>query len=401
MPRASAFEHVRRRAEQICASSLDSRGLRLALLEAISQVVPFDAYAWLLTDPGTSVGTSPVADVPCLHELPRLVRLKYVSDVNHWTVLDTVGTAHLPAVRALAPGETWAGLLTRYGITDVASAVFRDRYGCWAWLDLWRSAGSGRFNDSEVRFLTSLVGEVTSAIRRCQAETFLVHPPGVPRPPGPAVLLLSPDLDVMRVTPESQHYLQILVPPPVGTSPIPANAYNVAAQLLAVEDGVNQHSASARVHLSQGHWLTLRAARLAASEPVPKQDIAVTIQESSPGDRLDMFSRSRHESAGDRTPRSPGHRSRHPRTRPTHVPLGAHRSGPPEEHLRQDLGAQPADGGSTRPGSVAPATQLTRPGPRLQNFHSSLAAREYGEGTWSTSRRPTRRHDGDGPRPLR
>jgi DNA-binding CsgD family transcriptional regulator len=292
VPRASAFEHVRRRTEQTCASALDSRSLRLGLLEAISQVVPFDAYVWLLTDPETSVGTSPVADVPCLHELPRLVRLKYVSDVNHWTALDTVGTAHLSAVRDEAPGETWAGLLSRYGITDVASSVFKDRYGCWGWLDLWRSAGSGRFNDSEVQFLTSLVQVVTSAIRRCQANTFIVRPPGVPRPPGPAVLLLSPGLDVMRVTPESQHYLQILVPPPVGTSPIPANAYNVAAQLLAVEEGANQNRASARVHLSQGHWLTLRAARLAASEPVPQRDIAVTIEESSPGDRLDMFSRS-------------------------------------------------------------------------------------------------------------
>ena len=26
--------------------------------------VPFDAYAWLLTDPETSVGSSPLADVP-------------------------------------------------------------------------------------------------------------------------------------------------------------------------------------------------------------------------------------------------------------------------------------------------------------------------------------------------
>ena len=36
-------------------------------------MVKFDAYAWLLTDPETEVGSAPLADVPCLPELPRLI----------------------------------------------------------------------------------------------------------------------------------------------------------------------------------------------------------------------------------------------------------------------------------------------------------------------------------------
>ena len=55
-----------------------SRGRRgrcgLRLLEEIRRAVSFDAYAWLLTDPETSVGSAPLADVPCLPELPRLIR---------------------------------------------------------------------------------------------------------------------------------------------------------------------------------------------------------------------------------------------------------------------------------------------------------------------------------------
>jgi hypothetical protein len=39
--------------------------LRLDLLDAIRRVVGFDAYAWLVTDPETSVGCAPLADVPC------------------------------------------------------------------------------------------------------------------------------------------------------------------------------------------------------------------------------------------------------------------------------------------------------------------------------------------------
>jgi hypothetical protein len=61
---------------QLCESLVDARTLRLELLDELRQKVPFDAYAWLLTDPATSVGSSPLADVPCLPELPRLIRLK-------------------------------------------------------------------------------------------------------------------------------------------------------------------------------------------------------------------------------------------------------------------------------------------------------------------------------------
>jgi hypothetical protein len=56
-----------------CESLADARTLRLGLLGEFRHVVPFNAYAWLLTDPETSVGSSPLADVPCLPELPRLM----------------------------------------------------------------------------------------------------------------------------------------------------------------------------------------------------------------------------------------------------------------------------------------------------------------------------------------
>ncbi len=54
----------------------DGRALRAAMLEEIGRNIAFDAYAWLLTDPETEVGSDPLADVPCLPELPKLIRLK-------------------------------------------------------------------------------------------------------------------------------------------------------------------------------------------------------------------------------------------------------------------------------------------------------------------------------------
>jgi hypothetical protein len=52
------------------------------VLAVLRLAIGFDAYVWLLTDPETLVGSAPLADVPCLPELPRLIRLKYLTTVN-------------------------------------------------------------------------------------------------------------------------------------------------------------------------------------------------------------------------------------------------------------------------------------------------------------------------------
>lgn len=45
------------------------------------------------------------------------------------------------------------------------------------------------------------------------------------------------------------------------------------------------------MHLSDGLWVTLRAARIGDAGPVPERDIAVTIEETSPPDRVALFAR--------------------------------------------------------------------------------------------------------------
>jgi DNA-binding CsgD family transcriptional regulator len=86
--------------------------------------------------------------------------------------------------------------------------------------------------------------------------------------------------------------LAALVPPQSGQGPVPAAAYNVAAQLLATEAGVDSHPAQARVHLGGGTWLTVRAGRVAGDQPLEDRDIVVTMEASSPAERRDIFSRS-------------------------------------------------------------------------------------------------------------
>ncbi|MGI5456117.1 response regulator transcription factor [Streptomyces sp. CA-249302] len=283
VPYARSYDRVVR----LCETGADSRTLRVRLLAELRTATPFDAYDFLLTDPETTVGCSPITEVPCLPELPRMTRLKYLTEVHRWTSLD--GVALLSDLPDPAASLLWRDLLRHHGVRDIASMAFKDRHGCWGRLDLYRYARD--FTAEESAYLTRLTAPVTTALRRSQAHTFVVRPPR-PRGSSPLALLLAPDLRVLAQTPATHACLTRLAPAAHGRGTIHASVYDVAAQLLAVEAGVDTHPARSRAHLGDGLWLTLSAARIADATATHRRDtIAVTLEETSPPDRLTLFTR--------------------------------------------------------------------------------------------------------------
>ncbi|MBA3783365.1 MAG: helix-turn-helix transcriptional regulator [Nocardioides sp.] len=276
-----------RRAEDVvrrlCDSADDATALRVRVVEALRPVLGFRWYAWVLTDPVTTVGSAPYADVPKLDGLPGLIRAKYLTPEHRWTSLDApVRLSALPQDAA----TRWRTALAPYA-ADVASVVHSDRHGTWAFLDLWREEGS--FDDGHLDLLERTRAPLAKALRRCQARTFseLSAPPG-PRD-GPGVLLVDEDLHVIGDTQTAERWLSTLLPPSADRAPVPAVILNVAAQLLATEQGVDDHPARARVHLAHGRWITAWAARLHATDG--SAPIAVTMEETAPLDRLEVFTR--------------------------------------------------------------------------------------------------------------
>ena len=247
------------------------------------------------------MGAAPFADVPCLPELPALIKAKYATPVNRWTDLQqrTSPTALLDEVvdGDLARSRVWREVMSRYGVRDVASTVFADRFGCWGFLDLWRDQTSEPFTSADSAFIDSVATSLTTALRECHARTFVEAAAPHRRDLGPVVLTLDEDLQITSRTAASQSWLDVLLPPGSEGRAIPASVYNVAAQLLAVEAGIDDRPASTRVHLGDGFWLTLRAARLASDRPESDSlapgtgRIVVTIEEASATERLDLFAR--------------------------------------------------------------------------------------------------------------
>jgi DNA-binding CsgD family transcriptional regulator len=275
------------RVERLCREPLSPKALRERALEVVGRAVPFDAHVWLLTDPVTCVGTSPLADVPMLEwsRLPDLSRERYLTTVNRWTELrrDRTPAAGLAADDDPARSGLWRDVLSGMGVTDVASSVFADRFGCWAWLDLWRCDGT--FSAGEVELLAELTGPLTEGIRTAQARTFLsgAEPLALA---GPAVVLLDAGLRVVSQTATAGTALMELNPPgeePIE-SPIPAAALNVSAALVAAEAGVPVGPPWSRVHLGAGRWVTLRAERMTGVA-----EIAVTIEVSTFAERREVF----------------------------------------------------------------------------------------------------------------
>lgn len=276
--------------EHVSAIGGDDRAMRALVLDAIRRHVPFEAHAFLLTDPVTTVGCSPVAEVPDLSTLPDLIRLKYLTLVNRWTGLPSGGCVSLQQATGGRPEQSllWREHLADLGILDVASLVFTDRFGCWGFLDLWRRDTC--FSADEVAALSSVGSSITSLLRAAQAATFTIVQT-TPTPRGPGALILSPGLAVRAQTAQTRRWMSTLLPGPPERGAVPAGAYNVAAQLLAVESELDVHPAQARVHLGGGVWLTLRADRIASPEPVEHRDIVVTMEESTPTERQDIFAR--------------------------------------------------------------------------------------------------------------
>jgi len=261
-------------------------------------VVPFDAYLFMLTDPTTLVGTSPLADVPMLPwpRLPALIRARYLTTLNRWPELLQ---AKVPAASLLTSSEgdpsrslLWREVLRELGVVDVADAAFGDRHGSWGLLDLWRTDGS--FTAEELRYLGELARHVVPGLRSALARTF-VDTPDQLLPLGPAVVVLDPDLRVRSQTAGAAAALLQLNPPDEPMAPIPASAYNVAAALVAAEQGVPVGEPWARVHLGGSRWVTVKAARMAEAAPAPhggeQRDIAVSIEPSTPSERTDLFAR--------------------------------------------------------------------------------------------------------------
>ena len=112
------------RVERLLRAGLTAKAFRERVLAELRPVLPHDGHVWLLTDPLTRVGTSPLADVPALdlRDLPNLGRLRYLTTVNRRGVLVAEGR-HAATLLGETGDEPERSLLWRECLSGLAHGL--------------------------------------------------------------------------------------------------------------------------------------------------------------------------------------------------------------------------------------------------------------------------------------
>ncbi len=273
--------------EEAARGAPDSRHFRTEVLRRLRTVMDFEWHVFALTDPVTGVGIDPLARIPDVKDAARAIRLKYLTATNRWTTLDVAASLGDRA----AQSALWREIQQPAGVVDVASVVLREHANCWGFLDLWSRRA---FRSDEVATLRAMAPGLAQAVRISRGQSFQ-RPAAPPPASGPSVVLVDDSLSVVGQTADAAPWLRLLLPTPDQLTPIPAAVYNVAAQLLAREAGVDDSEPLARMPASDGSWVRVSAARVE-----PAHGIVVTIEPTTMDERLDLFARAYALSARER-----------------------------------------------------------------------------------------------------
>lgn len=262
----------------------------MEICEALRGAVPFDAFCWPLTDPGTLTPGLTVADLPFWTDMPRFVHLRHgCSNVNRPSVLaasrSRAASLHAATGGDLSRSLHWRESLRPHGIRDELTAAYSDPYGCWGFVELYRE--HERFDADDVEFLGGLVPAITAALRIAQARRYLAARPTSSTPDGPAVLVLNADLRLVSRTPAAAEWLRILRPVHSYEPEVPGYVYGLAGRLDAIDAGLETLPPRLRTQAPDGTAVTLQAARLEGRHG----HYAITIQQTSATERMGLLGR--------------------------------------------------------------------------------------------------------------
>jgi hypothetical protein len=247
----------------------DASEIFAAASSRLRQLVPFDAAAWVGTDPATGLPTAPtrVDDLDVTPaECSEYWRREYlVDDFNRFGDLARDGrpAAALRASTGDPERSSRYRRLARFlGFADELRAVFRAGDAPWGALTLWRSDGQPAFNKRETDLVASLSAPIGEALRLSARppDDVLVRDD----PPG----LLTFDLagELISANEPARSWLAELppergLPTDLGVD-VPVWLVVTVFHAAGVMHGSGDGTARARVRLPSGQWLVCYASCL-------------------------------------------------------------------------------------------------------------------------------------------
>lgn len=287
-----AAEHRRRRANlvQHVHRSGSAGGVFDAASARLRRLVPFDAAAWLGTDPGTGLPTSPVR----IDDLDAVSHSLCSAHWQHELLADDVNVfrdlarAEVPAAAFQATVGAQPERSARYrrflrplGFADELRTVLRVGDAPWGSITLWRRDGSPPFSAPEIATLAVLAAPIGEALRRHARPPATSIGPDLDRP---GMLLVDAAGGLVSADDEARFWLdQLPAEPGVPTDEgaLPLWMLITVFRAAAIRTGAGDGTARTRVRTRQGRWLACHASCLRAPDG-STGDVAVVIEPAPP-----------------------------------------------------------------------------------------------------------------------
>ena len=239
----------------------------------LRRLVPFDAAAWVGTDPATGLPTAPtrVDDLEVsAAECSEYWRREYlVDDFNRFGDLarDRRPAAALRAsIGDPQRSSRYRRLSRSLGFTDELRAVFRAGDAPWGALTLWRSDGQPAFTSRETDLVASLSTPIGEALRLSARppDDVLVHCD------APGLMTFDLDGELTAANEPARRWLAELpqergLPTDLDLD-VPVWLVVTVFHAASVRHGSGDGTAKARVRLPSGQWLVCHASCLRESD---------------------------------------------------------------------------------------------------------------------------------------
>ena len=252
----------------------------------LKRAVPFDAVGLFTVDPATLLPTSHFLEgrVEVSNGVYRELSSRFIEielrepDFNKYRDLARQGC------RAASLSEATRGDLEqsiRYrelrrplGYDDELRVVCSDATGAWGDLILARESGGPRFGASEVCFLASLAPLLAEGLRRAA----VLGDVATGDQDATGVVVLAPDNSIETATAGAERWLTDLAAGDTPGADLPFAVLAVAARARRIASDYQSDPdreprsdtfARARVHTTQGYWVTVRG-RFSATVRTPR-----------------------------------------------------------------------------------------------------------------------------------
>ena len=236
----------------------------------LRRLVPFDAAAWMATDPGTGLPTSPVR----IDDLEGISQQLCSTHWQHELLHDDVNLfrdlarAEIPAATLRAavddPEQSprYRRFLRPLGFSDELRVVLRVGDARWGSITLWRRETSPPFTPRDTELLARLAAPLGEALRNHARPSELLATGSEPDQPG--LLLFDADGEIVSVNHEAQDWLARLpAEPGVATE---HGLVPVWLLITVFRAGAIRHGAGdgtrARTRTRDGRWLACHASCL-------------------------------------------------------------------------------------------------------------------------------------------